>query len=462
MGWRDLTNPRGGLVVADATLVQSGIIGDQSYYRYTGQRNPRDAPKNVFAPRFGFAFRPFDDDKTVVRGGYGIFFDSAEGREIDGAADIFPYVSRGNYTQSLGQANLITTNGLFPDFASASVATPAANTFLAVNISPEPRNPYVQQWSLGVQRSLTQKTTLELNYIGTKGTHLLMRRNIAQARRMADPAFCADNATVGDCPVAARKPFPNFIVYIDSDWSGNSSYNAFNAKVEHRSNSLLFTTVYTWAKSIDNKSAAAGIGNDVAGWQGFLDNNDIRRDRGLSEFDVDHRLVSSLVYELPIGRGKRFGGNLPKAADLIIGGWQVNAIATFQRGFPMTITAADLGGLNDSQGTNRADLVGTPRLTKTLDQWFDTSAFEQPERGFLGTSGRSILRAPGINNWDTGVFKNFAITEKMSFQFRFESFNAFNHTQWGVPIRNKADSRFGRIVNTRAARINQLGMKIVF
>ncbi len=462
MGWRDLSNPRGGLLVADKKLVETGIVGDQSYYRFAGRRNPADASKRVFAPRFGFAFRPFNDDKTVVRGGYGVFFDSAEGREIDGAADIFPYVSRGNYVQSLGQANLITTDRLFPDFASAKVATPAANTFLAVNISPEPRNPYVQQWSLGVQRSLTQKTTLELNYIGTKGTHLLMRRNIAQARPPANPALCAATPTAGDCPVASRKPFPNFGTYIDSDWSGNSSYNAFNAKVEHRGNSMLFTMVYTWAKSIDSKSAAAAIGNDVAGWQGFLNNADVRRDRGLSEFNVDHRLVSSLVYELPIGRGKKFGGNLPKVVDLVIGGWQVNAIATFQRGFPLTVTAADVGGLNDTVNTNRADLVGTPRLTKTLNQWFDTSAFRQPAAGFLGTSGRSILRAPGINTWDTGLFKNFAITEKVSFQFRFESFNAFNHTQWGVPVRNVADPNFGRILGARDARINQLGAKIVF
>jgi hypothetical protein len=462
MGWRDLSNPRGGLLVADKTLVDKGIVGDQSYYKFANRRNPADASKKVFAPRLGFAFRPFSDDNTVVRGGYGIFFDSAEGREIDGAADIFPYVSRGNYMQTLGQTNLRTTDQLFPNFAGQPVATPAANTFLAVNISPQPRNPYVQQWSLGVQRALTQNTTLELNYIGSKGTHLLMRRNIAQARPPANPAICAATPTAADCPVASRKPFPNFGTYIDSDWSGNSSYNAFNAKVEHRSNSMLFTAVYTWAKSIDNKSAAAGIGNDVAGWQGFLNNADIRRDRGRSEFDVDHRLVSSLVYELPIGRGKKFGGNLPKAADVVVGGWQVNAIATFQRGFPMTITAADVGGLNDTFGTNRADLVGKPRLTKTITQWFDTSAFKQPAAGFLGTSGRGILRAPGINNWDTGLFKNFSITENVSFQFRFESFNAFNHTQWGVPIRNVADSRVGQILGARAARINQLGAKIVF
>jgi hypothetical protein len=462
MGWRDLSNPRGGLLVADKTLVDKGIIGDGTYYKFAGRRNPNDSPKKVFAPRLGFAFRPFSDDKTVVRGGYGIFFDSAEGREIDGAADIYPYVSRGNYIQSLGQTNLVTTDNMFPNFAGGGPASPAANTFLAVSMSPAPKNPYVQQWSLGVQRALMRNTTLELNYIGSKGTHLLMRRNIAQALPPANPAACAANPTAGDCPVLKRRPFPNFATYIDSDWSGNSSYNAFNAKVEHRSNTFLFTAVYTWAKSIDNKSAAAGIGNDVAGWQGFLNNNDIRRDRGRSEFDVDHRLVSSFVYELPIGRNKRIGGNMNKALDVVVGGWQVNGIATFQRGFPMTISAADVGGLNDTFGTNRADLVGTPRLIKSRDQWFDVTAFKQPAAGFLGTSGRGILRLPGTNNWDTGLYKNFQLTERLSFQFRLESFNAFNHTQWGGPIRSVADPRVGRILGARAARINQLGAKLVW
>jgi hypothetical protein len=465
MGWRDLSNPRGGLMVADPLLVDRGIIGDGSYYRFADRRNPRDASKKVFAPRFGFAFRPFNDDKTVVRGGYGVFFDSAEGREIDGAADIYPYVSRGQYIQSLGQTNLRTTDQMFPNFADLGPANPAANTFLAVSMSPEPRNPYVQQWSFGIQRALGGNTTVEVNYIGNKGTHLLMRRNIAQALPPADPARCAATPTVGDCPVLARRPFVNFATYIDSDWSGNSSYNAFNARVEHRSGSMLFTSAYTWSKSIDNKSAAAGIGNDVAGWQGFLNNHDVRRDRGRSEFDVDHRLVSSFVYELPFGRGKKFGNDVGRAADLLIGGWQVNGIVTFQNGFPMTITAADIGGLNDTQNTNRADLVGEPYpngFNKTIDEWFETDAFRQPAAGFLGNSGRGILRAPGINNWDTGIFKNFRFTEQTSLQFRFESFNAFNHTQWGVPIRNRADSRFGRITGTRAPRINQLGLKFLW
>ena len=465
MGWRDLSNPRGGLLVADKTLVDKGIVGDGSYYKFAGRQNPQDASKRVFAPRLGFAFRPFSDDKTVVRGGYGVFFDSAEGREIDGAADIYPYVSRGNYIQTLGQAAPLTTDQMFPSFASLGAATPAANTFLAVSMSPEPRNPYVQQWSLGVQRALSGTTTLEFNYIGNKGTHLLMRRNIAQSLPPSNPALCAATPTAGDCPVLARRPYPNFAVYIDSDWSGNSSYNAFNARLERRTSTMVFTTVYTWAKSLDNKSAAAGIGNDVAGWQGFLNNHDVRRDRGRSEFDVDHRLVSSFVYQLPFGRGRKYLSSGPGLANQFIGGWQVNGIVTFQSGFPMTISAADVGGLNDTFGTNRADLAGDPNpsgFEPTIAKWFNTEAFKQPAAGFLGTSGRSILRAPGINNWDTGVFKNFRISEQASFQFRFESFNAWNHTQWGVPVRNVANPQYGQLTGARSARINQFGLKVLW
>jgi len=466
MGWRDLSNPKGGLLVADKTLVEKGIVGDQSYYKFAGRRNPRDASKKVFAPRIGFAFRPFADDKTVIRGGYGVFFDSAEGREIDGAADIYPYVSRGNYIQTLGQTTaLLTTDQMFPNFAGLGAATPEANSFLAVNISPEPRNPYVQQWSFSVQRALTGNTSIDLNYIGNKGTNLLMRRNIAQSLLPRNPAICAATPSVGDCPVLARRPFPNFAVYIDSDWSGNSSYNSFNSKLEHRTNSAIFTVVYTWAKSIDTKSAAAGIGNDVAGWQGFLNNNDVRRDRGRSEFNVDHRFVSSFVYQIPVGRGMKFLGNANKAVEAVLGGWQTNGIVTLQMGFPMTISAADVGGLNDTFGTNRADIVGDIHAggsNRTIDKWFATEAFRQPAAGFLGNSGRGILTLPGINNLDSGFFKNFNLLERVNIQFRFESFNLANHTQWGGPVRNIADPRFGRVLSTRAARINQLGLKFIW
>jgi hypothetical protein len=455
MAWRNVDHPTGGLLVADETLVEGGIV-DGDYYQYAGRRSPENPDRfKVFAPRLGFAWRPFGED-TVLRGGYGVFFDSSEGREIDGAADVYPYVSRGNYTQSIGQPTpLQTTDSLFPSFAAPGVATPAANTFLAVSQSPEPKNPYMQQWSLGVQRQLVANTTLEVNYVGTHGSNLLMRRNVAQAR-LYDPA--------NPLPVAARKPYPNFGVYIDSDWSGRSNYNALNTKLEHRGRGAILTFAYTWAKSTDSKSAAAGIGSSgFNGWQGFLDNSDPERDYGRSDFDVDHRLVGSFVYNLPFGNGERFAGNATGLRNAIIGGWQANGIYTWQRGFPITITAADLGGLNDTQGTNRADLVGDPRVDeRTVIRWFNTAAFAQPAPGALGSLGRNTERGPGVNNLDFALFKNFALVGDVRLQFRFESFNALNHTQFAGVSTNIASSNFGVVTSARPARINQLGMKLLF
>jgi Carboxypeptidase regulatory-like domain/TonB dependent receptor-like, beta-barrel len=455
MAWRNLDYAPGGLWVADETLVSGGIT-DGAYYQFAGRRSPENSDRyKVFSPRIGFAWRPFDE-RTVLRGGYGVFFDSAEGREIDGAADVYPYVSRGNYQQSVGQPNpLQTTDSLFPSFENPGVATPAANTFLAVSESPEPKNPYVQQWSLSVQRQLTSATTLELNYIGNKGTNLLMRQNIAQSLPY-DPA--------NPLSVEARRPFPNFVVYIDSNWGGRSNYNAFNTKLEHRGRGSLLTFAYTWAKSTDSKSAAAGIGaSGFNGWQGFLNNHDPERDHGLSDFDVDHRLVGSFVYNLPFGNGERFAGDATGVKNAVVGGWQVNGIYTWQRGFPITIQAVDKGSLNDSFNANRADLVGDPSgFDGSVEKWFNTAAFAQPGSGQFGTSGRNILRGPGVNNLDFSLFKNFDLRAGMQVQFRFESFNFLNHPQFNRPDTQIANSTFGVLNSARPGRINQLGLKFTF
>jgi hypothetical protein len=253
-------------------------------------------------------------------------------------------------------------------------------------------------------------------------------------------------------------------VYIDSDWSGRSNYNAFNTKLEHRGRSALLTFAYTWAKSTDTKSAAAGIGaTGYNGWQGFLNNHDPERDYGLSDFDVDHRLVGSFVYNLPIGRGERLAGDATGVKNAVIGGWQLNGIYTWQRGFPITIQAADLGGLNDAFGTNRADLVGDPDVGKrTINQWFNTAAFAQPAAGAFGSSKRNILRGPGLNNLDLAAFKNFDVWRGTRVQFRLESFNALNHTQFSGVSTNLTSSNFGVVTSARPGRINQLGLKFIF
>ena len=453
MGWRNLDYAPGGLLVADESL---GTIIDGAYYQRAGRRSPENPDRfKAFAPRLSFAYRPFESAETVFRGGYGIFYDSAEGREIDGAADIYPYVSRTNLQQAAGQTNIRTTDSLFPSFSSPLPASPSANTFLAVSQSPEPRNPRVQQWSLGVQHLLTKTTGVELNYVGSHGSNLLMRRNIAQAL-----PYTADRPTV-----AEREPFPNFSTFIDSDWSGYSDYHALNATLTHRGRGLVATAAYTWGKSTDSKSGAADVGRQTApaGWQGFLNNHDPERDHGPSGFDVAHRFVASFVWNLPIGKGERLASGASGVTNAIVGGWQLNGIYTWQRGFPISITASDLGGVLDTFGTNRADIVGDIHAGGgELTRWFNTAAFAQPPLGSFGNSGRSILRGPGINNLDLALFKNFDLPRGSRLQLRLESFNALNHPQFSSVSTNLAAANFGVITAARAARINQLGLKLIW
>ena len=455
MAWRNLDYAPGGLLVADKSLAAAGFV-DGAYYQEAGRRSPENPDRyKVFAPRLSFAYRPDASGDTVIRGGYGIFYDSAELREIDGAAGVYPYVSRGNYTQTLNQTTpLQTTDQLFPSFTSGGVATPAVNGFLAVNQSPEPRNPYVQQWSLGIQRQFKQSTTAELNYVGSHGDNLLMRINIAQALQ-----YTPDNPTV-----AGRRPYPNFATNIDSVWNGFSDYHALNATLTHRGRGLLGSVAYTFAKSTDSKSAAAGIGaNESAGWQGFLNNHDVARDHGLSSFDVAHRVVASFVWNLPFGKGERFANDASGLTQALIGGWQVNGIYLWQGGFPISVFAADVGGVLDSFGTNRADIVGDIHSGGgTVEQWFNTAAFKQPALGSFGNSGRSILRGPGQNRLDLSLFKNFSLPRNATVQLRVEAFNAFNHPNFAGVSQNLTAANFGVITSARDGRIVQLGAKLLW
>ena len=462
MGWLDLSNPSGGMCIADPTLTTNGIAPAGSMYRYCGRRNPADGSKKPFAPRFGFAYRPFGGDKTVIRGGYGIFFDSSEGREIDDSGDIYPYAVRAAITpatQPVASAPKLSDQIFIANTTIAPV-TPAQSTFIAVIISELPKNPYVQQWTLSVQREIFKNTTLEVNYLGNKGTHLLTRNNIAQA-------FAPDPNNI--TPVADRKPYLNFTgVYIDSEWRGRSNYQAGNIKLEHRSSSLTLQAAYTWSKSLDDKSAAAGIGASGGGFQGFMDNHRPELDYGLSDFDVKSHFVTNFVYELPIGRGKRYLSSANRAVDAVVGGWQVGGIVTLQKGFPFSINANDQNCLLDMPfcaNLNRADLISGQDPNsgpKNTAEWFNTAAFVQPGPGFYGTTPRNYLRAPGLNNWDMALDKSIAFTERMRLQLRLEAFNTFNHPHFNAPNSALGSPGFGTINTAGPGRILQLGAKFQF
>lgn len=480
--WLDNKNPLGGLCFADKALSTNGVAPDgNGVYEYCGSNVPHPGSKKPFAPRFGFAYRPFGE-KTVVRGGYGIFWDSSEGREIDDSGDLYPYAVRQNLTPGSNPNVPKSTDNLFPSFTTLAPIDPASLTFLAVIESDNPLNPYLQQWNLSVQHQVMRNTTLEVNYVGNKGTHLLDRRNIAQALPPTGALLTLCEATPTDpaCSPALRKPYQHFPgIYINSDWHGYSNYNAGTVKLEHRTTSLAVSAFYTWAKSMDNKSAAAGIGATAGtGWQGFMNNHNPDLDYGPSDFSVGHRFVASYVYQLPIGRGKKVLGGIGTVANAFIGGWQLSGVTTFQKGFPYSIAANDTAGVLDTF-FQRADQVCDPSsgFTKSINQWFNTSCFVNPSPGVYGTTKRNYLVGPGINNWDMGLAKTFAFTERVGLQLRVDTFNTFNHTQYAQPPggligfgsgggtnpgATLGSSTFGKITGAAPGRIVQVGGKITF
>jgi hypothetical protein len=409
MFWIDDSNTSGGLCFADQKLSSDGVAPDgNGFYRYCGRRNPADGSKTPFAPRLGFAWRPFGGDKTVVRGGYGIFWDSSLTREIDDSGDLYPYVERTSLNPASSPAAVAPklTDELFPA-QSAVVPVSAPNSqFVAVIISDHPRNPYVQQYTVSVQREVARNTTLEVNYVGNRGLHLLDRIYLNRPNSIpsatlptCQAAFAASDAGTlfaNNCNFFQRFPLPNFSFPgpLNSSWTGYSNYNAGNIKLERRASDLALLAVYTWAKSLDDKSAPAGIGSAGAGFAGHMDDRNPRLDYGPSDFSVKHRFVTSIVYGLPVGRGKRFLGSANRLADVAIGGWQLSTITTFQQGFPFSITAPDPGFAQASFG-QRANLISSPSVSnKGVSQWFNTAAFSGPAFGTYGNSARNFLSSP--------------------------------------------------------------------
>ena len=281
-----------------------------------------------------------------------------------------------------------------------------------------------------------------------------MRQNVAQSL----PLPSGTNL----CPSRSGAPIRTSSSTSTATGAGARTTTPFNTKLEHRGRSSLLTFAYTWAKSTDTKSAAAGIGaTQFNGWQGFLDNRDPDRDHGLSDFDVDHRMVGSFVYNLPFGSGERFGGDATGVKNAIIGGWQVNGIATWQRGFPLTVSTSDLGGLNDTFGSNRADLVGDPDFRRRRHRPLVQHRRLRPA-GVRRTRqlGPQHPSRPTPPNLDFSLFKNFGLGT------RHQSPVPPRILQRAQPsaVQRRADmsikSAFGVINSARAGRINQLGVEI--
>lgn len=403
-----------------------------------------DPDWNNFAPRLGFTWRPPVMKDFVVRGGGGIYYatDNFNEEQFKG---IGPPFFQAQTIEGNPRAPNLFMRDMLPSFTNS----PNVNPF---TFDRRNRTPYLTQWSFGAQKSFLTDYLLEVEYTGSAGRKLPQRRNLNIAR--LDPT--------GTIPIVQRVPYPQYGFILMTYNGGWSSYKALTAKLEKRwSKGLFFLGSYTWQKSLD-----LGATDEFSALSGEFK----KWDKGHSTFDVPHRFVGTWVYELPIGRGRPLMGDMPAALEAVLGGWQVSGIATFSQGQFQTPTLGTdwlfIGAFTQS----RPNVVGDPAQGRDLpDRYLNPAAFDFPRDAqgnrirVQGDARRNSIQQPGINNWDIGLFKNFRIHDRVNAQFRWETFNTWNHTQFGSANLNTSSPNFGRITGTRVGpRRMQFGLRLTF
>jgi hypothetical protein len=447
---------------------------------------------NLPAPRLGLAFRL--NDKTVLRTGYGIFW-----IPNDVAFNISPNNDPANaYTTPFvgtTDGSLTPFNKLSNPFPTGIIQAPGHNAnfqqlFLGQGFSaPLPHDPaaYAQQWNFGVQRQLPGDIALEVDYAGSKGTHLpganqqidqlpdaFLKLGASLQDQVPNPFF--GQVTLGplSLPTVARgqllRPFPEYNGQaITSPMNRNSIYHSAQVKVEKRfkhGGSIL--GAYTWAKLIsDTDTLTAWLEpNGTPGVQNF---NNIRLERSLADYDVSHRVIVSYEVDAPFGKGERFLSSLTGVAGKIVAGWGFNGNTTLQAGNPLPLTDAtnltnSFGGGSRPNSTGQsAQLSGSAQ--SRLNGWFNKAAFTLPPAFTFGNVARSLpdVRSPGIAEYNVAIFKNTPITEGVGLQFRTEIFNLFNRVQFSSPGLALGVPQFGVISGQyNNPRLIQFALRLLF
>lgn len=481
---------------------QTGIPNLRGGLRFIGvDGNPKrqfDTDWNNFAPRFGLAWTV--TPKTVVRAGYGIFFLPFIGAASGWASGINGFLSTTSMVTSLNGVNptdLLSNpfpGGLdLPTAPGSGLLTNLGQNFGASGrdgaIDRGTRVGYSQQWNFNVQRELPGRLSVEVAYVGNRGVKLtdgplghqlnqLTREQLqlgTQLQQLVPNPF-QNYVKTGALsrPTVARgqllRPYPQFLdLYNFRPASGSSTYHGMTARVEKRfSGGLTLLASFTGGKLIEDTSQTVGFLGPAPVHQDIFDR---RSSRSLAAQDVSRRLVLSYVYDLPFGRGRKFGSSAPAAANWIIGGWQLNGIVTFSTGVPLAITAQQntsqsySAALRPNVNGNDPNLSSDRSTAEKLAQWFDRSVFSQPAPFTFGNGPRVMptLRRDGIQNWDFSIFKNFPVKEQIRFELRGEFFNFANHPQLGVPGQAFGNPQFGVIAGqANAARQTQIGLKLYF
>jgi hypothetical protein len=480
--WTELHNRQvnvniftGALEFPGSDPVPAGVVGTNGFSNglYPATNGLLD-----FQPRLGFAWSPaIWQNKTVIRGGFAISsFQEGTGTNLRPTQNP-PFTP----SQSAGTNSQLNTAAFDIETAFAAAAPPAGDPFINstmltwFNVKPA----VADQWNLTIQQEIAHNTTFQIGYVGQRTTHLMVPIDLDQGELHPGGAptypyiggLNPIGTVIDGITTTAPTYGPNGLGLVkDSASVGNMNYNALQAVLQKRaSNGLEAQVSYTYQKCMANSAGYYGSWggqsqNADSYWQNIFDPNG---DYAQCYWDTKHVLTAYAVYDLPFGKGKRYGHALPAAVNAVVGNWAINPILSWHGGFPLNMRGSDNSGTGDifSPRPNCTGSVSYPKtpVAGVGIQWFSPSAFSNPAPGTFGTcpsQGPTI--GPGYINADLSLQKNFPVTEAMRLQFRVDFFNLFNHTNYNAPDTGFGDGNFGALNTSQDARQMQFALKFYF
>ncbi len=426
-------------------LAQAGSLYDRALV------NP---DRNNFAPRVGFAYTA--PRGLVVRGGYGIahtHFNRAGGGNL--LALNGPQVVNGSVSQIASEATFRTTQQGYPvNFTAPEKFDPLLAS--VKYMTREQPAGYVQSWFFSLQREIARYTLLDVAYVGNRGVKLAMFGDYNQAR---------PNRPTEDEPLQQRRPIPGFANIGVGFQGGWSNYHGLQARLERRAATGLFLLQsFTWSKALDNVGQALETPN--GGSSNPQNLRDLRPEKGLSAYDQTLTSVTSVVWQIPVGKGRKLGTSLPVLGQALVGGWELSAINNMWSGQPITLRYSAPSQFNVGGVSLRPNLIGpalAPPESRNIDNYFNRNNVVLPtDRSQpFGNAARNSERSHALYQLDLGVHKDFALPrERMTLQFRGEFFNLLNKTNFFPATGDRSSSAFGAIRATFQPREAQLALKM--